>query len=83
MDLGLEVCSADGAKRVDADGKPISSGEHHAHDCCCSADLAAPLPGQLTAETPARHSFPGSLATFGQLSAQWLAPLSRGPPALI
>jgi hypothetical protein len=43
------------------------------HDCCCIASVGMP---------PAFDGAPAELITTGRLSAQWLAPLSRGPPLL-
>ena len=81
---GTQVCSASGADRVvDADGQPLpAAGGHLGHDCCCMP-LAGPAPS-MAAWVPARHVRHVHAQTLTQrkLAAQWLAPLSRGPPSL-
>lgn len=81
MASGLEVCSADGAVRVDAGGSPLSS--DHGHACCCTADFSLPPTFEAHLKADMTAASPAALFTLGRLSAQWLAPLSRGPPALI
>ncbi|HZE91608.1 MAG TPA: DUF2946 family protein [Rhizobacter sp.] len=81
MASGAEVCSASGAKRVDADGKPMSDAARHGNDCgCCGVSLAAP-PADMAVRGPmAVKTSPAALLAAGRLGAQWLAALSRGPP---
>jgi len=80
MASGIEVCSASGAKRVDREGKPLPSLGHAGHDCCCTAAALPPPVPQDTAAPNLRHEAPTRHLSAGRLAAQWLAPLSRGPP---
>jgi hypothetical protein len=81
MATSVEICSTDGPKRVDADGKPISDAVGHDNGCgYCGVSLAAPpVPASISEPMPVRSSLPAFI-TIGKLHAQWLAPLSRGPP---
>jgi NADPH-dependent 2,4-dienoyl-CoA reductase/sulfur reductase-like enzyme len=77
--LGIEVCTSEGMKRVDADGNVVSVTGQPSHDCCGTG--IAGLPGNTLAVPPtARHDSPVTLLTAGRLAAEWQAPLSRGPP---
>lgn len=77
--LGIEVCTSEGMKRVDADGNVVSVTGQPSHDCCGTG--IAGLPGNTLAVSPtARHDSPVTLLTAGRLAAEWQAPLSRGPP---
>jgi hypothetical protein len=53
----------------------------HLHDCCCTGNPSAPPSRPM--DTPQVHlGVSGSApATAAELAAQWLSPLSRGPPA--
>ena len=79
---GTKVCSATGASTVmDADGKPLpASAAHHANECCCTPFLGPSLvlPEWRLAHQPGLA--PAEPLTLQKLAAQWLAPLSRGPP---
>jgi hypothetical protein len=83
MATGIEVCSAAGPVRVDANGHPIDGAALHEHDgcCCCAAPLAmalaAPTLPRLTLPNPAPVA-PGVVAAP---TIAWPAPLARGPPA--
>jgi hypothetical protein len=78
MATGVEICTADGAKRAVIDGKQNGL-DNAGHDCCCIASVG--MPPAFEDLTPPRPSdgAPAELITTGRLSAQWLAPLSRGP----
>lgn len=77
--LGIEVCTSEGMKRVDADGNVVSVTGQPSHDCCGTG--IAGLPGNTPAvPLTARHDSPVTLLTAGRLAAEWQAPLSRGPP---
>ena len=81
MAAGAEVCSAQGSKRVDADGKAVPDAARHDHDCeCCSVSVAAPPADGVSREPLAAQPTRTALVTAGGLCAPWLAPLSRGPP---
>ena len=78
---GTSVCSATGTTTVvDADGEPLPAAAHGHHDCCCSATYALPPPqGEPAPRVDVAHA-PAEQLTAQRLGAQWLAPLSRGPP---
>jgi len=80
---GMEVCSASGSSIVtDADGDPLPASAQHMHDSCC---LPAFGPSPFLAEWKAVHPLrqaPAEPLTLQKFAAQWLAPLSRGPPLL-
>jgi hypothetical protein len=81
MATGIDVCSASGSKRVDGEGKPLTASHTSHHDCCCSA---ASLPPPLSIDTSLLafgHETPADKLSAGRLGAEWMAPLSRGPPA--
>jgi hypothetical protein len=81
---GMPVCSATGAKTVlDADGEPLpGTGSPLGHECCCTS-FFGPAPFLATWQ-PAQHfqPAPAEPLTLRKFAAQWLAPLSRGPPSL-
>ena len=79
---GVEVCSAQGHRRIalpSEDGQPP---HQHGLDCCCPAAWAAApppgvaLPSLLTPRQTAPAAPPGAAPSLA-----WHAPLSRGPPA--
>lgn len=82
MATSTEVCSVDGAaKWVDADGQVVS---RHGmdHDCCCpSLGVALPAAGWVVMPPalPPQAQAPLAAALW---AAQWLGPLSRGPPVV-
>ncbi len=78
--LGFEVCTSEGMKRVDADGKVVSVTGQPSHDCCGTGIAGLPGDPPLLTGT-AGHDSPVTLLTAGRLAAEWQAPLSRGPPA--
>jgi hypothetical protein len=81
MTTGAEVCSANGSKRVDADGKPVSDAVGHDYDCgCCGVSLAAPPADAAIRDPMTVPLSPTAFIAVSRLYAQWLAPLSRGPP---
>lgn len=81
MASGLEVCTTSGMQIVDADGKAISAQHHECPDCCCAASPM--MPAAPDRYDPAVYPRPAPIETLTmrRLAAQWLAPLSRGPPA--
>lgn len=81
MATGVEVCSASGPVRVDADGHPLTGGSGGCHACCLAADLAAPPAPPPPALLEANQLAPQQPCAPAQPPAPWLGPLSRGPPA--
>lgn len=78
---GTAVCSATGSTTVvDADGEPLPAETHAHHDGCCSAAYALPAPAAEPAPSLHAGHAPAGQLTAQRLGAQWLAPLSRGPP---
>lgn len=81
MATGTEVCTSAGMQWVDADGKTVAAHAHACADCCSSPVPPGLLPdAAVPAAVPLRHAAPAEFLTVQRLSAQWLAPLSRGPP---
>ena len=81
MATGIEVCSVAGPTRVDADGHPLKGGDLKHHDCCCATPLAAPPVARTLPPMPSAGRVAAAPVTAARLAADWLAPLSRGPPA--
>ena len=82
MVTGTEVCTSTGPQWVDADGQVVAAHAHACADCCSSPVPPVLLPGAAAAPVvPLRHAAPAEPLTAQRLAAQWLAPLSRGPPA--
>ncbi len=79
---GIEVCTVAGPKRVDADGNPRTV-NHGAHDCCCVSAVASPPPSLATHAVALAHESPAATLKAGRIAAEWLSPLSRGPPLLV
>ncbi|WKB53379.1 DUF2946 family protein [Eleftheria terrae] len=77
---GIEVCTATGVTRVHPKEQPAGEHQGHDQDCCCSAGLVAALP-PVPAPLPRLHAI-APTAHLGErvLQAEWLGPLSRGPP---
>lgn len=80
MATGVEVCSVEGTKRVPDDSSPASDATAGEHDLCCVSALATP-PVLDIANASFEPPAPTSHLSAERLGAQWLAPLSRGPPA--
>ena len=80
MATGIEVCTTDGAMRVSTDGEPLGS-DSAGHDCCCPGTVGTPPAVEDLTPLRAIDPAPSERITAGRLSAQWLAPLSRGPPS--
>jgi hypothetical protein len=84
MAAGVDVCSAQGHRRIqlpDEDGQATAKNNH---DCCCpGAWSAAPPPAVPTlASTPQSQLL--AVAPQGAApSLDWHAPLSRGPPLFL
>lgn len=77
----FEVCGSFGARKVDAHGEPVSAQDAHHHDCCITPPLCAPPSSALHAVTRLDAVAPAARLTAARLGSEWLAPLSRGPPA--
>jgi len=77
----FEVCGSFGARKVDAHGEPVSAQDAHHHDCCITPPLGAPPSSALHAVTRLDAVAPAARLTAARLGSEWLAPLSRGPPA--
>jgi hypothetical protein len=84
MATGLEVCTAEGAKRVDGQGEQLD-GQPLLHACCVMADLDLAMPPPradvrvvFVASVPPAEALPTAW-----VCAQWVSPLSRGPPSLV
>ena len=77
---GLEVCSASGPVRLDAQGHPLPDGGASHHDCCLGVPLAPPSSAPTIALAPADGALPIERPASPRRAATWLAPLSRGPP---
>ena len=80
MAVGTEVCSAEGSKHVDEDGHVIKG--QGMHDCCCPSVATAPPPSVDPVMLATGVTLPESDLPLPAFAAQWLGPLSRGPPAL-
>ena len=84
--LDMEICTGTGLQlvqeRVDPAGSDHDgSGHHDCMDCCCASPVAV-LPSAWVPVLPeAGHETVVMTLSARQLAAQWLAPLSRGPPA--
>ena len=74
-----EVCTSAGIGRVGIQehGSADAGGAHH--DCCCTDKLTSP-PAVTEPLRPVVTSATIPLITTSRLAAQWLGPLSTGPP---
>ncbi|CAN5302552.1 hypothetical protein BH10PSE17_BH10PSE17_15770 [soil metagenome] len=79
MSMGIEICTAQGMKFVDPDGKPLPK-ESMQHDCCCIGTLGSAPTSVVPIVLTLPAAAPTSFVATRRLSAEWLAPLSRGPP---
>ena len=83
MASGVEVCTSAGPQVFDANGKAIDAQPRSCLDCCGSASSWALLPTVTAVGAhPLPHAAPAEGLTAQRLAAQWLAPLSRGPPTV-
>lgn len=84
MVTGIEVCSAEGSRLVDEQGRPLPSQMSHAgHDCCSGGPVDALVPHvQPLPAMAQRHRTPVDAHRPGWLDAEWHGPLSRGPPLI-
>lgn len=83
MASGTAICTSRGNVVLDAQGKAVPSARQGCGDCCSSVTPAALLPTIATVPQRAvSHAAPADVLTAQRLAAQWLAPLSRGPPSL-
>ena len=80
MAAGTEICTSEGTKHLSAEGDSIGDAGHH-HDCCSTGKLAAPPATRLGSAQEAAGTVTSTFITTDRLAAQWLAPLSRGPPS--
>ena len=81
MASGTEVCTSTGPQLFDANGKAIDAQPRSCLDCCgaMSPPALQPTAAPLVLH-PLSHAAPAEPLTAQRLAAQWLAPLSRGPP---
>ncbi len=83
MANGTPVCTSGGdMKMVDADGQPMQAMHHPCLDCCSASLLGLPPVLAWNEPRPVLHTQPAELITASRRDAQWLSPLSRGPPSL-
>jgi hypothetical protein len=83
MASGTEVCTSTGPQVFDANGKAIDAQPRSCLDCCGAMSPPALLPtAAALALHPLSHAAPAEPLTAQRLAAQWLVPLSRGPPVL-
>lgn len=82
MATAFEVCGSFGTRKVDAHGEPVPAHEGRSCDGCATPPLALP-PAAVAVRLASqpRGATPAPL-TAARLGSEWLAPLSRGPPAL-
>lgn len=83
MAAGVDVCSAQGHRRIPLptdDGAPQS----HQHDCGCPGAMAAAPPPAVAALliAPSREA-PQAAPQGASPSLEWHGALSRGPPAFL
>lgn len=80
---GNAICTSRGNVVLDSEGKAVPSARQVCGDCCGCATPAALLPEVASIQHRAvSHASPADVLTAQRLAAQWLAPLSRGPPLL-
>lgn len=82
MTAGLEVCTAEGAKRIKGPGEP-GDGQHLQHACCVMGEWAAPPSGVDAPVVSLVAKAVAQTLPADWVSAQWFGPLSRGPPVLV
>lgn len=83
MASGVEVCTSAGPQVFDANGKAIDAQPRSCLDCCGAVSPPALLPTVAALGVhPLSHAAPADVLTAQRLAAQWLAPLSRGPPTV-
>lgn len=83
MASGVEVCTSTGPQVFDANGKAIDAQPRSCLDCCGSISPPALLPTVAALVVhPLSFAAPAEPLTAQRLAAQWLAPLSRGPPTV-
>jgi hypothetical protein len=83
--LDTEICTGTGLQLVHERGDPSDpthggSGHHDCMDCCCASPVAILPPAWAPVLPEAGHEAVVMTLSARQLAAQWLAPLSRGPP---
>jgi hypothetical protein len=81
---GVDVCSAQGHRRIPLpaeDGHPAH--DKHGHDCCPAAWAAAPPPALAALPPLSSNPSPQAAPQGATPSLDWHAPLSRGPPAFL
>lgn len=84
--LDTEICTGNGLQIVHELGDPAGSahdgsGHHDCMDCCCASPVAILPPAWSSALPEPGLEIPAIALTARQRAAQWLAPLSRGPPS--
>lgn len=77
--VGVELCTGTGVARIGVQEHHAPDGDGAHHDCCCSDKLAPPPVAVQPSEVAVTSAARDFIAT-SRLAAQWLGPLSRGPP---
>ena len=83
MAAGVDVCSAQGHRRIPL---PADDGaaQSHQHDCCCpGAMAAAPPPAVAPLLLSSNRQAPDVAPQGAAPSLDWYGPLSRGPPSFL
>ncbi len=81
---GVEVCSAQGHRRIALPAEDGQPPHHHGLECCCPGAWAAAPPPHIAALPLITHRHVPQAAPQGAApSLDWTAPLSRGPPAFL
>jgi hypothetical protein len=81
---GVEVCSAQGHRRIQLPGDDGQAHAKHDHDCCCpGAWTAAPPPTVAALLIAPHHQAPVMAPQGAAPSLEGFAPLSRGPPSTL
>jgi hypothetical protein len=84
MAAGVDVCSAQGHRRIALPAEDGHPQANQSHDCCCPAALAAAPPPVVAALLVSPHRQAPDVAPQGAApSLDWHAPLSRGPPLFL
>ncbi len=83
MAMGTEICTTTGVQLLDAQGKAVDASTHASHDCCCTGTLWLPAGLAFEGAGSFAQESPAEVLTTSRLDAEWLAPLSRGPPTAL
>lgn len=81
---GVEVCSAQGHRRIPLPSEDGHPPHQHGLDCCCVSAWAAPPPAAVVPWPLVTHrEAPRPPPEGSAPSLDWHAPLSRGPPLFL